>query len=63
MCNVCLFQHYPMYRRSDSNCTGPDQAPPKEKYAKFREKWDCISRSASKKVREEISEETLLRNY
>ena len=39
-----------MYRKSDSNCTGPDAAPPAVKNDLFKERWDCLSKSASQKV-------------
>jgi ethanolamine phosphate phosphodiesterase len=45
-----MFQHFPMYRESDINCSGPDQAPEDEKKQKFRERWECLSRESSEMV-------------
>ena len=45
-----LLQHFPMYRTSDSNCSGPDAAPPKDRYKKFKQKYDCLSQESSNKV-------------
>ncbi|XP_065332755.1 metallophosphoesterase 1 [Cloeon dipterum] len=42
-----LLQHFPMFRESDINCSGPDQAPEDEKKQKFRERWECLSRESS----------------
>jgi hypothetical protein len=36
-----------MFRESDINCSGPDQAPEDEKKQKFRERWECLSRESS----------------
>ncbi|KAK2496019.1 LOW QUALITY PROTEIN: hypothetical protein MC885_003395 [Smutsia gigantea] len=45
-----LLQHYPLYRRSDANCSGEDAAPPDEKDVPFKERYDVLSREASQKV-------------
>lgn len=45
-----LLQHFPMYRPSDSNCTTPDKAPASEIDIPFRERWDCISKEATKEL-------------
>ncbi|XP_044282466.1 metallophosphoesterase 1 isoform X1 [Varanus komodoensis] len=45
-----LLQHYPLYRRSDSNCTGEDSAPLDKKNDLFREKYDVLSQEASQKL-------------
>nr|XP_020649187.1 metallophosphoesterase 1 [Pogona vitticeps]XP_020649188.1 metallophosphoesterase 1 [Pogona vitticeps]XP_020649189.1 metallophosphoesterase 1 [Pogona vitticeps] len=45
-----LLQHYPLYRESDSKCTGDDSAPPDKKNDLFREKYDVLSREASQKL-------------
>jgi len=42
-----LLQHFPLYRESDKDCTGPDSAPDDEKSVKFRETWDCVSKSST----------------
>nr|KAF6471843.1 metallophosphoesterase 1 [Molossus molossus] len=45
-----LLQHFPLYRRSDANCSGDDAAPPEERGIPFRERYDALSREASQKV-------------
>jgi len=47
-----LIQHYPLYRKSDSDCQTeePDSAPADEIGDPFREKWDCVSKESSKKL-------------
>ncbi|XP_051738699.1 metallophosphoesterase 1 isoform X3 [Ctenopharyngodon idella] len=45
-----LLQHYPLYRVSDAMCTDVDAAPLDERYQLFRERYDVISKSASKKL-------------
>ncbi|XP_019401334.1 PREDICTED: metallophosphoesterase 1 isoform X1 [Crocodylus porosus] len=45
-----LLQHYPLYRRSDSECTGEDSAPPEEKNIPFKQKYDVLSQEASQKL-------------
>ncbi|KAI0225636.1 Metallophosphoesterase 1 [Lamellibrachia satsuma] len=45
-----LLQHFPMYRESDSNCSGIDSAPPHMKADRFMPKWDCLSKDASQKI-------------
>ncbi|KAF0291785.1 Amidophosphoribosyltransferase [Amphibalanus amphitrite] len=42
-----LVQHYPLYRRSDTHCRGPDSAPLSERSAPFRPGWECLSQEAS----------------
>lgn len=44
------FQHYPLYRISDSKCTGEDSVPPDKKDDLFLEKYDVLSQEASQKV-------------
>ena len=60
--NLCpvLLQHFPMYRPSDSECTGPDEAPINIKYKAFREKMDCLSKKSTEKVWLSFSFWTLL---
>ena len=36
-----------MFRESDIECTGADQAPEDEKGHKFRERWECLSREST----------------
>ncbi|XP_033034263.1 metallophosphoesterase 1 isoform X4 [Trachypithecus francoisi] len=45
-----LLQHYPLYRRSDANCSGDDAAPPEERDIPFKENYDVLSREASQKL-------------
>ncbi|XP_040853384.1 metallophosphoesterase 1-like isoform X1 [Ochotona curzoniae] len=45
-----LLQHYPLYRKSDANCSGEDAAPPEEKSIPFKEKYDVLSQEASQKL-------------
>ncbi|XP_029446841.1 metallophosphoesterase 1 [Rhinatrema bivittatum] len=45
-----LLQHYPLYRESDSECTGEDSATPEEKEVLFKEKYDVLSQEASQKL-------------
>jgi len=40
-----------MYRPSDANCSTPDAAPLPERTVLFKEKWDCLSKEATKQVR------------
>ena len=35
-----LLSHFPLYRRSDALCSEPDEAPPEEKEALFRERFE-----------------------
>ncbi|XP_078543729.1 metallophosphoesterase 1 isoform X1 [Lissotriton helveticus] len=45
-----LLQHYPLYRRSDSDCSGEDSATPEEKNIEFKEKYDVLSQEASQRL-------------
>ncbi|XP_053570885.1 metallophosphoesterase 1 [Bombina bombina] len=45
-----LLQHYPLYRKSDAECTGEDAASPEEKKVQFKEKYDVLSHNASEKL-------------
>ncbi|XP_053322172.1 metallophosphoesterase 1 [Spea bombifrons] len=45
-----LLQHYPLYRESDSSCTGEDSASLEEKRVLFMEKYDVLSKDASEKL-------------
>lgn len=47
---MVVFQHYPLYRVSDAECTGEDAAPPNERYQLFHERYDVLSQDASKMV-------------
>ncbi|KAM6409970.1 metallophosphoesterase 1 isoform 2-T4 [Pluvialis apricaria] len=46
----CSQQHYPLYRKSDAECSGEDSAPPEEKNIPFKEKYDVLSQEASQKL-------------
>ncbi|XP_011901367.1 PREDICTED: metallophosphoesterase 1 isoform X3 [Cercocebus atys] len=46
----CSREHYPLYRRSDANCSGDDAAPPEERDIPFKENYDVLSREASQKL-------------
>ncbi|XP_054443320.1 metallophosphoesterase 1 isoform X2 [Pteronotus mesoamericanus] len=45
-----LLQHFPLYRRSDANCSGEDAAPPEERSILFKERYDVLSQEASQKL-------------
>ncbi|KAF6088651.1 metallophosphoesterase 1 [Phyllostomus discolor] len=45
-----LLQHFPLYRRSDANCSGEDAAPPEERSIPFKERYDVLSQEASQKL-------------
>lgn len=45
-----LLQHFPLYRRSDANCSGEDAAPPEERGIPFKERYDVLSQEASQKL-------------
>ncbi|XP_054840591.1 metallophosphoesterase 1 isoform X2 [Eublepharis macularius] len=45
-----LLQHYPLYRPSDSQCTGEDAAPLDKRNDPFTEKYDVLSVEASQKL-------------
>lgn len=47
-----LLQHFPTYRESESECPGDeyDTAPLQIRGKKFRERWDCLSKSATEKL-------------
>ncbi|XP_077126297.1 metallophosphoesterase 1 isoform X2 [Ranitomeya variabilis] len=46
----CSRKHYPLYRKSDSACTGEDSATHEEKKVLFKEKYDVLSQDASQKL-------------
>ncbi|TRY91060.1 hypothetical protein DNTS_035780 [Danionella cerebrum] len=45
-----LLQHYPLYRVNDAMCTGVDAAPLDERNQPFQERYDVLSKDASKKL-------------
>uniref|UniRef100_A0A673VEJ4 Metallophosphoesterase 1 n=1 Tax=Suricata suricatta TaxID=37032 RepID=A0A673VEJ4_SURSU len=46
----CSREHFPLYRRSDANCSGDDAAPLEERGLPFKERYDVLSREASQKL-------------
>jgi len=42
-----IVQHFPMYRVSDSVCTGPDAAATQVRDVPLKPRWDCLSKEAS----------------
>lgn len=50
-----LASHFPLFRKSDVNCSGPDSMPQEEKSDKFREKIDCISKPSSDFILQELN--------
>ncbi|KAK7066458.1 Metallophosphoesterase 1 [Halocaridina rubra] len=57
------YQHYPLFRESDSICNEPDEAPRDLKYAKFRERWECISKDSSEMLFDELSPRLVLSGH
>ncbi|KAK6641142.1 hypothetical protein RUM44_012851 [Polyplax serrata] len=49
-----ILQHFPMYRKSDSNCNEVDEAPAELKNDIFKEKWDCLSNTATEMIFNEL---------
>ncbi|ESN91680.1 hypothetical protein HELRODRAFT_189769 [Helobdella robusta] len=45
-----IMQHFPLYRESDANCSGPDSSPEDEKFMMMKPKWDCLDRNISNKI-------------
>lgn len=45
-----LMQHFPLFRNSDEECTGPDAPPEEEKSIKFRPQIDALSREATQEL-------------
>ncbi|XP_032254927.1 metallophosphoesterase 1 isoform X2 [Phoca vitulina] len=45
-----LLQHFPLFRRSDANCSGEDAAPQEERAIPFKERYDVLSREASQQL-------------
>uniref|UniRef100_A0A2K6C7E0 Post-GPI attachment to proteins factor 5 n=1 Tax=Macaca nemestrina TaxID=9545 RepID=A0A2K6C7E0_MACNE len=46
----CSRERYPLYWRSDANCSGEDVAPPEEKNIPLKENYDVLSWEASQKL-------------
>lgn len=47
-----LLQHYPLFRPSESHCTGVDAPPLEVLHKANREKWEVVSREASEQLLE-----------
>ncbi|XP_044149586.1 metallophosphoesterase 1 isoform X2 [Bufo gargarizans] len=58
-----LLQHYPLYRKSDAECTGEDSAPPEEKKVLFKEQYDVLSQDASQKLLKLIQPRLILSGH
>ncbi|XP_063779513.1 metallophosphoesterase 1 isoform X2 [Pseudophryne corroboree] len=58
-----LLQHYPLYRKSDSDCTGEDSASPEEKKVLFTEKYDVLSQDASQKLLQLVQPRLILSGH
>ncbi|XP_050295132.1 metallophosphoesterase 1-like [Anthonomus grandis grandis] len=50
-----LMQHYPLYRKSDEECTDFDAAPYPEIMEPFKEKRECLSKEATTQLMEQIN--------
>merc|ERR1712222_212736 len=46
--------------KSDALCSEPDEAPPHEKEALFRERWECISSESSRLLLSQIQPKLVL---
>ncbi|XP_027431154.1 metallophosphoesterase 1 isoform X2 [Zalophus californianus] len=46
----CSREHFPLFRRSDANCSGEDAAPLEERAIPFKERYDVLSREASQQL-------------
>ncbi|XP_022914166.1 metallophosphoesterase 1 [Onthophagus taurus] len=49
-----LMQHFPLYRKSDIECTDDDAAPEDIKKQLFKEKWQCVSKEASNQLLKQL---------
>jgi len=58
-----LLSHFPLYRKSDALCSEPDEAPPHEKDALFRERWECISSKSSRLLLNQIKPKLVLSGH
>lgn len=58
-----LMQHYPLYRESDKDCNEPDAAPYPLKKERFREKWDCLSRDASRQLLNQLNPRVVMSGH
>ncbi|XP_067938330.1 metallophosphoesterase 1-like [Watersipora subatra] len=58
-----LLQHFPMYRESDSACTGPDSTPDDIKRVPFREGFDCLSKLASQQLTDAVNPRLIISGH
>uniref|UniRef100_A0A8D8LNZ7 Metallophosphoesterase 1 homolog n=1 Tax=Cacopsylla melanoneura TaxID=428564 RepID=A0A8D8LNZ7_9HEMI len=50
-----ILQHFPLYRISDKECSGPDSASDVEKSKIFRQHWECISKESTDMILDSLS--------
>ena len=58
-----LLQHYPLYRDNDASCSEPDGAPDNEKFIRYREKWECLSKESSNMLLRELQPRLILSGH
>lgn len=58
-----IFQHFPMFRSSDINCSGPDSAPEDEKRKIFQPKMDCLSKDATQQILEQLNPRLIMNGH
>lgn len=49
-----LLQHFPLYRKSDSHCTGPDAADGADKRKQMVPRWGCLAKDISDKILDQL---------
>ncbi len=52
-----LLQHYPLFRTSDNECVGQEEAdwaPAQERGNLFRGGWECVSKESSRRLLDEV---------
>lgn len=58
-----VLQHYPLFRPSDSHCSGPDAADASEKYFRMRPRWSCLAKEISDKILERLQPRLVLSGH
>lgn len=58
-----LMQHYPLFRTSDMDCEDFDAAPFPIKQERFREKWECLGREATRQILHQITPRLVLSGH
>ena len=58
-----LLQHFPLFRRSDADCTGEDAAHPAERGAPFRPNFDCLSKESTDKLLDTLNPRAVLSGH